>query len=153
MRVLAKITRSEYGANPTEGIPTVVHFEVREYDSHYRLNLIVSDGEDPHDRQELEWHSKEYIETTGYTSPAQLRAVEGSENMITVYSYNFTPLFEYMKLYDLFRLSGYYVKNKITAAALAQLEEIIRGTHESTSLFIYESEFYRTLSTLDLHWH
>jgi hypothetical protein len=150
---LVRITQPEYAASPVEGIPTVVHFEVQEYESHYRLNLILSDGGNPQDREELEWRSKEIIETSGYSSPASVLVERVTDEMTTVYSYDFCPLLSYMPKFDLFLAQGFYVKNKITAAALSQLEDIIRGRHESSSLFVLESEFYRTLSTLDLHWH
>lgn len=152
MKRVMRITSQEYAAAPIAGIPSIVHFELHEHESHYRLNLIVS-GDNDHDRQELEWQSKDVIETSGYSSPAQLLTPESSEDMSTVYSYNFCPIFEYMPKFDLFRHSGYYVKNRITAAALSHLHDIISGDHYTTSLFTLESEFYRALSTLDLHWH
>lgn len=149
-----KLTRPQLESSiPVEGIPKVVHFETWEYANYYELNLILSANNDPHDQYELDWHSREIVEYQGYDSPASVLADHSTEDMRTIYSFNFTPTLTYIPKFEVYQLRGYYVKNKITAAALSQLEDIIRGNHVSTSLFVLESEFYRTLESLELHWH
>ena len=157
MELLIKIKPGESKA--PKQLMNFRHFEVREAPHFYEVNMVVDSGGNEEVRKELEYYSKEIIETKGYASPALLYGSMDDNTvseLITVYNYEFVPLFDYLVEFDCWRHHAYYVKNNLVKGAIQDLIDMVNDEYMSDgegSIFHIRSEFFRNLRSLSEQWH
>jgi len=133
-------------------LPQLLHLDIKEYKNFYDLNLIVRPllG-DLLVRQELHGYCQEVVEKKGFATPAAV--FTGESEVITIYNYEYVPLFEYLEAFDVFRHQAFYTKNKLVVGGLEYIYDMYSTeVFTSQSNFTPSTELFRVLESLSHQW-